>query len=287
MTIPFYTGNIHQPLQQLLSDADNIGDFQPVIDYCKPLIETTENDGVILCYSFALMEQPMAIHVDDVEATANQCLELLKRLKHTYGGTDHWKRMLRRIIRTAKDLKRKENELLKIPYQNLSTSDKSKLAYNLAEKAGIENYKRAAEIHKELIGIKQDAEKYYHIGQYIICLYNSNQIAEADAQLEVFSTQMKSMPQHGYAFLVKICYQEKILQYLNDKNKLEQIWNEATTHPATGISIDFPLADVAQEKVLIAAHELGLQSIVKYLSDLIVAERKPRMIPEAIKKIIS
>jgi hypothetical protein len=98
---------------------------------------------------------------------------------------------------------------------------------------------------------------------------------------------MKSMPQHGYAFLLKICYQEKILQYLNDKNKLEQIWNEAITHPAIGISIDFPLADVAQEKVLIAAYELGLQSIVKYLSDLIVAERKPRMITEAIKKIIS
>jgi hypothetical protein len=134
MTIPFYTLNIHEPLQQMLYDADNNGKWQAIIDYCKPLIEITEDDGVLLCYSFALMEQALAIHVDDVETTANQCLELLKRLKHTYGGTDHWKRMLRRIIRTAKDLKKKENDLLEIPYENLSTSDKSKLAYNLVKK---------------------------------------------------------------------------------------------------------------------------------------------------------
>jgi hypothetical protein len=288
MTIPFYTGNIHQPLQQLLSDADNNGDFQPVLDYCEPLIETTEEDGVILCYSFALMEQAMAIHVDDVEKTANQCLELLKRLKHTYGGTDHFKRMIRREIRKAKDLKKQENDLLKISYENLTLSEKTTLAYNLQNKGGVENNKRAAEIHKELILLKeQNADSYYHSGQYIISLYNSNQLDEANKAFEIFSTKMKGTPQHGYAFLVKVCYQEKILQYLNDKVMLEQIWNEATTHPAIGISIDFPLTDVAQEKVLIAAHELGLQSIVKYLSDLIVAERKPRMIPEAIKKIIS
>jgi hypothetical protein len=286
MTIPFYTGNIHQPLQQLLSDADNNGDFQPVLDYCEPLIETTEDDGVILCYNFALMEQAMAIHVDDVEETANKCLELLKRLKHTYGGTYHFKRMIQREIRKAKDLKKQDNDLLKIPYENLTPSDKTKLAYNLQNKGGVGNNKRAAAIHKELIEIKQDAEKYYHIGQYITSLYNSNQLAEANAQLDIFSTQMKDMPQHGYAFLIKFCYQEKILHYLNDKVMLEQIWNEATTHPASGISKDFPLSDLAQEKVLIAANDFSLKKIVQYLSGLIVAERKPRMIPEALKKII-
>jgi hypothetical protein len=79
LTIPFYTLNIYEPLQQMLSDADMSGEWQPIIDYCEPLIKTTEDDGVLLCYSFALMEQAMAIHEDDVEKTGNYCLELLKR----------------------------------------------------------------------------------------------------------------------------------------------------------------------------------------------------------------
>lgn len=286
MTIPFYTLSIHQPLQQMLADADNIGEWQPVINYCEPLIETTTDDGVILCYTFATMEQAMAIHIDAVESTANNCLVILKRLQHTYGGTDHWKRMLKRIIRKAKDLQKQENDLLKIPYENLTPSDKTKLAYNLQNKGGIENNKRAAEIHKELIAIKeQNADSYYHTGQCILALYESKQLEKANIVLESFSAKMRDMPTHGYAFLIQTCYQEKLLHYLNNKTELEQIWKEAITHPAIGNSKNFPYADVAQEKIIIAAHQLGLQNIVKHISDLIV-ERKPRMIPEAIKKII-
>ena len=168
MTIPFYTENIIEPLQQMLYDADTNGKWQPIIDYCEPLIESTEDDGVILCYTFALMEQALAIHVDDVEKTANECLGLLKRLKHTTGGTDHWKRMLKRCIKEAKRMESDVDSLLKKPIAELTSKEKSTLVYNLAQKGGVENYRLAAQFHKELIEIhKGDHDESYHYGNYI------------------------------------------------------------------------------------------------------------------------
>jgi hypothetical protein len=288
MTIPFYTLNIHEPLQQMLYDADNSGEWQAIIDYCEPLIETTEDDGVLLCYSFALLEQAMAIHVDDVEKTGNYCLELLKRLKHTYGGTDHLKRMIKRIIKADKDLKKKENDLVNISYEKLTTSEKSKLAYNLQEKAGIENNKRAAEIHLELMEIKKlTSDSYYHFGNYILCLYRSNQVALANEKFMELSTYMESNPRHGYAFIIGNCFQEKILQYRNDAVQFQKIWNEAINHPAVKSDNAFPIAEKVQDELLIAADKLGLADIKKYLINIIIAERKPRMIAEEIKKIIA
>jgi hypothetical protein len=286
VTIPFYTLNIHEPLQQMLYDADNSGEWQAIIDYCEPLIETTEDDGVLLCYSFALMEQAMTIHVDDVEKKGNYCLGLLKRLKHTYGGTDHLKRMIKRLIRTAKDLKNKENRLANLPYESLTLSEKTKLAYNL-QGTSIENEKRAAEIHLELMEIKKPtSDSYYHFGNYILCLYRSNQVALANKKFMELSTYMESNPRHGYAFIIGNCFQEKILQYRNDAVQFQKIWNEAINHPAVKSDNTFPIAEKVQDELLITADKLGLADIKKYLIDIIIAERKPRMIAEEIKKII-
>jgi hypothetical protein len=287
MTIPFYTLNIHEPLQQMLSDADNSGEWQAIIDYCEPLIETTEDDGVILCYSFALMEQALAIHVDDVEKTGNYCLVLLKRLKHTYGGTDHLKRMIRRLIRADKDLKKKENDLFKVPYEKLNASEKTKLAYNLQVKDGIENNKRAAEIHFELIQIKQaNADSYYHSANYVLCLYRSNQLELANEKFLELEAFMKINPRHGYAFIISNCFEEKIVQYKNDAEQFQKIWDEAINHPAVISNHGFPLSEKVQNELLIAADKLDLAEIKKYLIDIIIAERKPRMISEEIKIII-
>jgi hypothetical protein len=287
MTIPFYTLNIHEPLQQILYDADNNGEWQAIIDYCEPLIETTEDDGVLLCYSFALMEQAIAIHVDDVEKTGNYCLELLKRLKHTYGGTDHLKRMIKRLIRADKNLKNKENKLANLPYESLTLSEKTKLAYNL-QGTGIENEKRAAEIHLELMKKKKTTgDSYYHFGNYILCLYLSNQVELANEKFMELSAYMESNPRHGYAFIIGNCFQEKILQYRNDAVQFKKIWNEAMNHPAVKSDNAFPIAEKVQDELLIAADKLGLADIKKYLIDIIIAERKPRMIAEEIKKIIA
>jgi hypothetical protein len=286
VTIPFYTLNIHEPLQQMLYDADNSGEWQAIIDYCEPLIETTEDDGVLLCYTFALMEQAMAIHVDDVEKTGNYCLELLKRLKHTYGGTEHLKRMIKRLIRADKDLKNKENKLANLPYESLTLSEKTKLAYNL-QGTSSENEKRAAEIHLELMEIKKPtSDSYYHFGNYILCLYRSNQVELANEKFIELSTYMESNPRHGYAFIIGNCFQEKILQYRNDVVQFQKIWNEAINHPAVKSDNAFPIAEKVQDELLIAADKLGLAAIKKYLIDIIIAERKPRMIAEEIKKII-
>jgi hypothetical protein len=287
MTIPFYTLNIHEPLQQMLYDADNNGEWQSIIDYCEPLIETAEDDGVILCYSFALMEQALAIHVDDVEKTGNYCLELLKRLKHTYGGTDHLKRMIKRLIRDDKDIRKKENDLLKIPYETLTASEKTKLAYNLQVKDGVENNKRAAEIHLDLIEIKKEnANSYYHLANYVVCLYRSNQLELANQKFLELDAFMKMNPTHGYAFIVSNCFGEKIVHYKNDAEQFQKIWNAAINHPAVISNHGFPLSEEVQDELLIAADKLNLADIRKYLIDLILAERKPRMITEAIKKII-
>jgi hypothetical protein len=286
MTIPFYTLNIHEPLQQMLYDADNSGEWQAILDYCEPLIETTEDDGVLLCYCFALMEQTMAIHVDDVEKTGIYCLELLKRLKHTYGGTDHFKRMIKRLIKVNKDLKKKENKLANSPYESLTLSEKTKLAYNL-QGTGIENEKRAAEIHLELMEIKKPtSDSYYHFGNYILCLYRSNQVELANEKFMELSTYMESNPRHGYAFIIGNCFQEKILQYRNDVVQFQKIWNEAINHPAVKSDKAFPIAEKVQDELLITADKLGLADIKKYLIDIIIAERKPRMIPKEIKRII-
>jgi hypothetical protein len=286
MTIPFYTLNIHEPLQQMLYDADNSGEWQAIINYCEPLIETTEDDGVLLCYSFALLEQAMAINVDDVEKTGNYCLELLKKLKHTYGGTDHLKRMINRLIRVDKDLKNKENKLANLPYESLTLSEKTKLAYNL-QGTSSENEKRAAEIHLELMEIKKPtSDSYYHFGNYILCLYRSNQVELANEKFIELATYMESNPRHGYAFIIGNCFQEKILQYRNDAVQFQKIWNEAINHPAVKNDNAFPIAEKVQDELLITADKLGLAGIKKYLIDIIVAERKPRMIAEEIKKII-
>jgi hypothetical protein len=287
MTIPFYTLNIHEPLQQMLYDADNSGEWQAIIDYCEPLIETTEDDGVLLCFSFALLEQAMAINVDDVEKTGNYCLELLKRLKHTYGGTDHLKRMIKRLIRADKDLKNKENKLANLPYESLTLSEKTKLAYNL-QGTSSENEKRAAEIHLELMEIKKptSSDSYYHFCNYILCLYRSNQVALANEKFIELATYMESNPRHGYAFIIGNCFQEKILQYRNDAVQFQKIWNEAINHPAVKSDNAFPIAEKVQDELLITADKLGLADIKKYLIEIIIAERKPRMIAEEIKKII-
>jgi hypothetical protein len=287
MTIPFYTLNIHEPLQQMLYDADNNGEWQAIIDYCEPIIETTEDDGVLLCYTFALLEQAIIIHVDDVEKTGNYCLELLKRLKHTYGGTDHLKRMIKRLIRADKNLKNKENKLANLPYESLTLSEKTKLAYNL-QGTSIENEKRAAEIHLELMEIKKPtSDSYYHFGNYILCLYLSNQVELANEKFMELSAYMESNPRHGYAFIIGNCFQEKILQYRNDAVQFKKIWNEAMNHPAVKSDNAFPIAEKVQDELLIAADKLGLADIKKYLIDIIIAERKPRMIAEEIKKIIA
>jgi hypothetical protein len=286
MTIPFYTLNIHEPLQQMLYDADNSGEWQAIIDYCEPLIETTEDDGVLLCYTFALMEQAMAIHVDDVEKTGNYCLELLKRLKHTYGGTDHLKRMIKRLIRADKDLKNKENKLANLLYESLTLSEKTKLAYNL-QGTSEENNKRAAEIHLELMEIKNHTgDSYYHFGNYILCLYGSNQLDLANKKFIELANFMESNPRHGYAFIIGNCFQAKIVRYKNDTVQFQKIWNEAINHPAVKNENAFPIAENVQDELLIAADKLGLADIKKYLTDIIIAERKPRMIAEEIKKII-
>jgi hypothetical protein len=272
MTIPFYTLNIHQPLQQMLTDADINGEWKAIIDYCEPLIETTNDDGVLLCYSFALIEQALTIYVDDVEKTGNYCLELLKRLKHTSGGTDHLKRMIRQQIRMAKDLKKKENDLLKIPYEKLNKSEKSKLAYNLAE----------------LIELNKDNhDESFHYGNYIKNLYKSNQVEIANEKFDAFLKWMAHTEKQSYSFLVGNCFQEKILHYKNDTVQFQKIWNDAMNHPAVKNDNAFSIAEKVQDELLITADKLDLANIKKYLTDIIIAERKPRMIAEEIKKIIN
>jgi hypothetical protein len=285
MTIPFYTGNIPQPLQQYLLNADNDGNWQTVINYCAPLIETTMDDGVILSYSFALMEEALAIYVDDVEETAEKCLALHKRLQHNYGGTHHWKRMLKRIITDAKKLKIQVNNLLNIPFENLTTKQKSKLAYHLQDIGGIENIKRAAELHLDLIKI-QNAETYYHTGQYIVCLYQTNQLEKANETFEDFLLFINSNPTHGYAFLVDTVLQQKLMCYLDNKVEIVSIWHLAKSRLAVNGNNDFPYTESMQDKLLIAAHGFGLQEIVDDLKAKIKAERKPRMISSEILKII-
>lgn len=134
-----------------MSEADNYGDFQPVIDYCKPLIETTADDNVLLCYTFALMENAISIHVDEVEATGKKCLEILKRIKHTTGGKDPWQRTIKKILRRAKDRYKVEKQILSKPIETLTTNEKSKLAFQLCEKGGAENFAKAALLHLELM----------------------------------------------------------------------------------------------------------------------------------------
>jgi hypothetical protein len=217
MTIPFYTLNIHEPLQQMLNTADDAGEWQPVLDYCEPFIETTTDDGVILCYTFALLQQAVSIHVDDVAETCDTCLTLLKRLQHTYGGTDHFKRMIKRVQRAAKQIHQKENNLLLKDYTTLSASDKSKLAYNLTSKGGVENCKRAAEIHFDLIELNKDThDMEFHHGQYIVNLYKSNQLALANEKFDEFLEWMKHTTRQSYNFLIDICFEQKIVRYLDD-----------------------------------------------------------------------
>jgi tetratricopeptide (TPR) repeat protein len=287
MTIPFYTLNIHEPLQQMLYDADDSGEWGFIIAYCEPLIGTTDDDGVILCYTFALMEEAMAIHVDDVEATAIRCLDLLKKLKHTYGGTDHWKRMIKREIKNAKAFKQYDKTLLKIPYDNLTAKEKSKLAYNLAQKGGIENFKKAADMYKELIELNKDNhDESYHYGNYIMNLYRSNQLTIANGKFDEFLNWITHTEKQSYSFLVGMCFQEKIIHYKNDVVQFEKIWSDAINNVAVKRESAFPIAEAVQDELLMIATELGSIAIKKYLIDLIKSERKPRMIPNHIKKII-
>jgi hypothetical protein len=287
MTIPFYTANIIEPLQSLLNTADADGNFEPVINFCEPLIETTTDDGVILCYTFAIMEQAMAVHVDDVKSTANKCLALLKRLQHEYGGTHHWRVMLKRIIKEDKRRNQEVDNLSTLDYSTLSYAQKSKLAYNLQDKKDIENITKAVEIHKDLINHPDNnVNSYYHLGQYIIGLYTIHQTETANKVFEEYANKMREQPTHGYAFLINYCYEKKVLSCLHDKTKFQQTWAEAFAHPAFTTRNGFPIMEEAQDKMLITSDAFGLSEIKKYLINLIVAERKPRMINEQIKKII-
>jgi hypothetical protein len=287
MTIPFYTLNIIQPLQQMLSDADNSGVWTDVIAYCEPLIETTTDDGVILCYTFALMEEAMAVHVDDITSTGNRCLEMLKRIQQEYGGTSHWRIMIKRIIKEDKRRKQDEDNLSTLDYSTMSYSQKSKLAYNLQDKKSIESITQACEIHKELIHHPDNnANSYYHLGQYIAGLYNIRQTETADKVFADFADKIREQLNHGYAFLINPCFEHKLLSCVNDKNKFEKTWHEAFAHPAFTTRNGFPVVKEAQDKALIAADAFGLIDIKNYLIKLISAERKPRMISEQIKKII-
>jgi hypothetical protein len=287
MTIPFYTENIIEPLQSLLKTADADGNFEPIIDFCTPLIPTTTDDGVILCYTFALMEQAMAIHVDDITSTGNRCLTLLKRIQHEYGGTSHWRVMIKRILKEDKRRKQEVDNLSNIDYSTLSYSQKSKLAYNLQDKNTLEANTKAAAIHKELVDHKDNNQNsYYHLGQYIVCLYRMNEEELADKVFTEFANKMREQPTHGYAFLINYCYEVKVLSCLHDKTKMEKTWHEAFAHPAFTTRNGFPVVEDAQDKTLLAAHMFGLTEIKKYIIPQITATRKPRMIAAEIKKII-
>jgi hypothetical protein len=288
MTIPFYTEEIHEPLKQMLYNADNNGEWQAIIDYCEPLIENTNDDNVILCYTFAIMEQALAIHIDDVAETGKYCLELLKRLNHTFGGTDHLKRMIKKQIGLSKSITKKYNKLMDKPLANLSTKEKEKLAYNLAEKGGVENYRICAQLHLELMELNKDNhDESYHYGNYIICLYKSNQLEVANEKLAVFLTWMTHTEKQSYAFLVGNCFQEKILHYTNDAIQFEIIWYEAINNETIKINDSFPVAYAVQDKLLVASDKLGLVQIKKYLVNLINTGRKPREISNEIKIIIA
>jgi hypothetical protein len=194
--------------------------------------------------------------------------------------------MIKRIIRTDKASKEKENKLLNVPYESLTLSEKTKLAYNL-QGTSVENNKRAAEIHLDLMEIKNHTgDSYYHFGNYILCLYRSNQVELANEKFIQLSTYMESNPRHGYAFIIGNCFQEKILQYRNDVVQFQKIWNEAINHPAVKSDNAFPIAEKVQDELLITADKLGLADIKRYLIDIIIAERKSRMIAKEIKKII-
>lgn len=284
MVISFYTGNICEPLSQMLSDADNNGNFQTVIDYCEPLIGTTEDDGVILCYTYALMENALAVHVDDVEAIGKQCLELLKRVKHTYGGTDHLKVQIKRAIRQAKLYKDAGKELLVKPLDQLSTKEKSKVAYQLAEKGGINNYKQAALIHANLMR-EDNLEVPYHYGQYVISLYRSKQIELANKTLDELVAWSSTQVNTSYIFLIRTCFEEKMICYTHDKAKMEEIWHQAMQQEIVR-QYEFPMAEDNQDELLIAADKLGAFEIKEAIITIIKKHRKPRFIKDEIKKII-
>jgi hypothetical protein len=127
---------------------------------------------------------------------------------------------------------------------------------------------------------------YYHLGQYIVCLYETNQTDLADKVFTDFANKMSEQPTHGYAFLVNYCYEEKIKSCINNKDKLQATWNEAFAHPAFTDRNGFPVMDGAQDKLLIASDKFDLIEIKKYLIKLITAERKPRNISDQIKKIL-
>jgi hypothetical protein len=286
MTIPFYTGNIHEPLQQMIQEADNNGDFQPVLDYCEPLIDTTQDDGVLLCYTFALMETALAIHVDDVEETGNNCLKNLERLQHLYGGTDAWKKTIKKIIRVAKNRKKGERQILSKPIEDLTTKEKVNLAYQLAEKGGIENNAKAALLHLELMQKNENvSDEPYHYGQYIICLYRSNQTSLADKTFDEFLIWHSNQENKSYAQFIALCYEEKLCNYINDKAMIQNIWEVANLDKIVA-QYDFPLADSVQDELIIASEKFGLIEIKRKLIELIKSTRKPRMIPKEVKKII-
>jgi hypothetical protein len=286
MTIPFYTGNIHEPLQQMIHDADNNGDFQPVLDYCEPLIDTTQEDGILLCYTFALMETALAIHVDDVEETGKKCLEILERLQHHYGGTDAWKKTIKKIIREAKERNKGDRQILAKPIELLTTREKVNLAYQLAEKGGVENNAKAALLHQELMQKNEHPlDEPYHYGQYIICLYRSNQTALADKTFDDFLIWHSKQENQSYANFIGMCYEEKLCNYINDKLMIQNIWELASQNRLVSL-YDFPLADSIQDDLLISADKFDLVDIKNAMIELIKTTRKARMIPNEVKKLI-
>jgi hypothetical protein len=286
MTISFYTKNIPEPLQQMLYDADSSGNFQPVIDYCEPLIESTTDDGVLLCYTFALMENALAFHVDDVTETGKKCLELLKKLQHTYGGTHHLKVQIKRGLKKAIYSKNASKQILAKPIDALTTKEKANLARQLADIGGVENNAKAALLHLDLMQKNENiTDEPYHYGSYILCLYKSDQTDLADKTFNEYLIWHGKLENQSYFNFIALCYEQKLCNYINDKTMIQEIWKVANLNNFV-INNDFPLANAVQDDLLIAADKFGLVEIKQQMSDLIKSTRKPRLIPNEVKKLI-
>lgn len=288
MNQPFGIEELPANLKKLYNDCNGVRDWDPFITELKKIgTERPLTDIENLSLAYSLVRQATSIDVDDVPAAVKQAMELMANISSDNRQTLDFRKTLTTIQAAVQENEEKTAQLLVSSWESLSDQEKSRLAFDLSDRGGLENQLKAADLYWNLYETGPDHSRFYNFCSHGLCLYEAGQYTKADLIFEQVKKWSYNEGVSAYPYFIASFFYQKLKQFEDDPPAFVRVWEEALANEV--IKKDkpyFPFAMPIQDLVLRTAVKHKLTGIQSAITRLIREHRKPGTIPADIQQLL-
>lgn len=268
MEFPFDIKKLNKNLQEILNVERGKINWTLLVQLSKKERENdSSNVDLNFCYAYALFNESLNIHIDDLKETIEVCKKLINNFDLDTNSKIEFKNQLEKTLELVIS-KEKEVEILNsINLDSLSLKEMKELAFSLSDKGGVENYRKSAIIYGNLFGTaQQEYNKFQYLGRETIALFRSSQYNLAEPKFHMLIEWDIEKGPSANPWVIDFVFSEMLLNNAKNKERFLELWNKAKNHSIIKENENFPMAYSSQDKILAIALDLELKEV---LSDLI------------------